>query len=247
MNQCFQHTALVWIPCLCLWIFSPFLLYSFFSSKKRRPLQWSRFIIFKVVIKKLSPHSLKSPQLYNLDCDNYASLILWKFCFYFDDSLIFSYQFGELLFSVAYVYFRWNVLLQMVSALLTVDALVLLIVSIAQSHAADSDKTAAVWFVYPALLAFSTVRWTIWSLISFHFHFQAATVPLLIFCRIRGVITSGVLFVFWLLLTICGLPEFSWWLRNVSSCLYTLFRMLIFNILHYMTFIILYSYINWFV
>uniref|UniRef100_A0A914VV15 ABC-type glutathione-S-conjugate transporter n=1 Tax=Plectus sambesii TaxID=2011161 RepID=A0A914VV15_9BILA len=137
VNQCFQHTTLVWIPCLFLLIFSPFLIYSFFSSKRRPRLQWSR-------------------------------LIVWK---------------------------------ALVSAVLAADALVLLFSTIAQSHAADSDKTAAVWFVYPALLAIST----------------GAATALLIICRMRGVITSGVLFIFWLLLTVCGLPEFSWWFRNETE------------------------------
>jgi hypothetical protein len=44
---------------------------------------------------------------------------------------------------------------------------------------------------------------------------QATSIVLLIACRSRGLITSGVLFNFWLLLVVCGLPEFRWWIETV--------------------------------
>jgi hypothetical protein len=48
--------------------------------------------------------------------------------------------------------------LQLVSLLLSTNAVVLLFVTIALSKSADNNKAAPVWYVYPALLALSTVR-----------------------------------------------------------------------------------------
>lgn len=61
---------------------------------------------------------------------------------------------------------------QLVSVLLAADALVLLFSTISRLSSPDNDKSAAVWFVYPALLSISTVRWSIYSVTSSSYHFS---------------------------------------------------------------------------
>ena len=45
----------------------------------------------------------------------------------------------------------------------------------------------------------------------------ATAMVLTVACRNRGVVTSGVLFNFWLLLAVCGLPEFRYKLEASLS------------------------------
>uniref|UniRef100_A0A914VYP5 ABC transporter TMD0 domain-containing protein n=1 Tax=Plectus sambesii TaxID=2011161 RepID=A0A914VYP5_9BILA len=136
VSQCFQHTVLVWLPCLFFWLFSPCLLCDLHKSGNL-PLRWGTFIIVKIV----------SSIILSLDA---FFLLLWAV-------------------------YEWKI---------------------------DDRNVAPVWFIYPTILSLTT----------------AATIVLFIACKNRGVITSGVLFIFWLLLTICGLPEFRWWIeRAVDS------------------------------
>jgi ATP-binding cassette subfamily C (CFTR/MRP) protein 1 len=48
LSECYQHTFLVFVPCVFLWIFTPVILYALKKSQEL-PLQWSFTITTKIV------------------------------------------------------------------------------------------------------------------------------------------------------------------------------------------------------
>uniref|UniRef100_A0A914YYI3 Uncharacterized protein n=1 Tax=Panagrolaimus superbus TaxID=310955 RepID=A0A914YYI3_9BILA len=130
-SQCFQHTILVWIPCLFLFCLSPILIFQI-TLEKNSPLPWTRLLLTKLII----------------------------------------------------------------TLLLLIDAFSLLILALYESITVDITYT--VDFIYPLMYMF------LMFLIS----------VFIVACQRFGKVTSGGIFLTWILLLICGLPEAYWWLSQ---------------------------------
>ncbi|VDO18714.1 unnamed protein product [Heligmosomoides polygyrus] len=131
ITKCFQHTVLVWIPCVFLFCISPILIVQI-SYGRSLPLPWTRRIIAK------------------LTCS--AILITIS-------SYLFLLPFAQSMF-------------------------------IGIPHAVD--------FVYPFMLLVAMIL---------HLAFIFG-------CRQYGMVTSGGLFLSWLLFVVCGLPEMLYWIHH---------------------------------
>ncbi|CAJ0610184.1 unnamed protein product [Cylicocyclus nassatus] len=130
LTRCFQHTTLVWIPCLFLFCISP-ILTAQITYGRGLPLPWTRRLILRLVF----------------------------------------------------------------SIFLACDALFLFATSFMK--AATVRIPHAVEFVYPLMLFLAMVLHTLF----------------IYGCRRCGKLTSGGLFLSWLLFTVCGFPEMVYWLH----------------------------------
>lgn len=129
-SRCFQHTVLIWVPCLFLLIVSPLIVRQL-SAKRNCPLPWSHLITSKVIL-----------------------------CF-----------------------------------ILIGDSIFLFILTVYEAIAYALPP--AVDFVYPLSMLASMVL----------------MVTFVMACRKYGKVTSGGLFLTWVLFVICGVPELHWWIH----------------------------------
>uniref|UniRef100_A0A1I7W9G3 ABC transmembrane type-1 domain-containing protein n=1 Tax=Heterorhabditis bacteriophora TaxID=37862 RepID=A0A1I7W9G3_HETBA len=150
LTQCFQHTTLVWIPCLFIFCISPILTGQIFY-RRATPLLWTRQIVAKVVM-----------------CNT---------------MLIMLNAFHVLVSRFS----------QVLSLVLIADAFFLFILAFYEAMFIDFPN--AVDFVYPLMLCLAMFLLVIF----------------IISCRNYGKVTSGGLFLSWLLFTVCGIPEMYFW------------------------------------